>query len=405
MMSRDSDKGTMGFCSMVSQETANRRLEGALRYLQDVPGLRLRDFRVFGDLGTGPEAPPPPWTGQADGVIICLGISDDDATDQVCRWFQRGQSPIVSLVREWVDPRIPIVCMDGDASSRLAAEYLIGKGHRHFAFVGAAVVPLESSRRHEVFHNRLSDHGYRALRCDLSFRARKGIRTDERLHDEDGLIEFLRKAPKPLGVFSMNDYVARAVCLLCDELGLDVPNEVAVLGNGDLVESRAASPALSSVETRDDILGYEAAKLLHRLMRGGRVPHRPKVIPPGTVIERQSSCPGFMLFGDTKRAIEYIRRHACEGINVADVVRSISVSRRTLENHFLASVGHSPGEEICLARLAHAEELLKATDLSMTTVSGMCGFTDPPRFSAFFRRRVGLTPSDYRRRWKKRAQI
>ena len=394
-MSKHSDNGTIGFASL-----DNQRLGGVLRYLQDTPGLRLRDFRVFGDLGTEAEAPPPPWTGKADGVVVSFGLSPKESPDLICRWFRRGQVPVVSMTNEWVHPRVPVVRTDIDAVSRLAAEYLVGKGHRHFAFIGEAIAPQESSHRHEVFLRQLSTHGYQALRCDLSFRPGSDIRTDERLRHEADLIRFLRDAPKPLGVFTMNDYYARAVCVLCDTLGVDVPNEIAVLGFGNLMESRAASPGLSSVETDEHVVGHEAMRLLHLLMRGGRAPRRPKLIPPVRVIERESSCPGFTLFGDAKRAREYIRRYACEGIHVADMVRSISVSRRTLENHFLASVGHSPGEEISLVRLARAEELLRATDLSMTAVSGMCGFSEPPRFSAFFRRRIGLTPSEYRQRRK-----
>ena len=399
-MSKHADKGVIGFCSMVSQEIANRRMGGVLHYLQDTPGLRLRDFRVFGDLGTEAEAPPPPWTGKADGVIICFGLSPDETSGQIYRWIARGQAPVVNLTNEWMHPKVPFVCTDIDAMTRLAAEYLVGKGHRHFAFLWEAVALQASSRHHEVFHRRLMDHGYRALRCDLSFRPGESIRTDERLQHESGLIQFLRKAPKPLGVFTMNDHHARAVCVLCDKLGLDVPNEVAVLGAGNLMESRAASPVLSSVETEDHAIGFEAMKLLHQLMKGGRAPRRRRLPPPIRVIDRESTCPGFVRFGDAERARKYIGEHACEGINVADLVRAMSVSRRTLENHFRESVGHSPGEEICLVRLSRAQELLTRTDLSMTAVSGMSGFSEPPRFSEFFRRRVGLTPSEYRRRWK-----
>jgi len=78
-------------------------------------------------------------------------------------------------------------------------------------------------------------------------------------------------------------------------------------------------------------------------------------------------------------------------------VRHLSVSRRTLEDHFRRSIGHSPGEEISLVRLERAKELLMGTDLSMTVVSGMLGFSEPPRFSTFFQKHVGFTPSDYRR--------
>lgn len=66
-MSKQSDKGTIGFCSVVSQEMANRRMEGVLRYLQDTPGLRLRDFRVFGGLETDDQAPPPAVDGKGRG--------------------------------------------------------------------------------------------------------------------------------------------------------------------------------------------------------------------------------------------------------------------------------------------------------------------------------------------------
>jgi len=399
-MSRHFDRGVIGFFSLISQEIANRRIEGIMHYLQGSPGLRLRDFRVFGDVETGDEAPPPPWQGEADGVIVCLGISADETTDQMSRWLQRGQAPVVSLVREWVHPGIPVVCTDSDAVMRLAAEYLAGKGHRHFAFVGEAVAPLDSARRFEVFQHRLEDFGHRALRCDLSFRPVVGIGNDERVQREAGLVGFLRKAPKPLGLFAMSDYHARAVCLLCDHLGLDVPNEVAVLGCGNLIESRAASPVLSSVETRNEAIGFEAMKLLHRLMRGGRAPRQPKMIPPVRVIERESSCPDFRVLGTAKLAREFIGMHACEGINVADVVRALSKARRTLEDQFRRSFGHSLGEEIGLVRMEKAQELLTKSDLSMRAVSDLTGFSQPPRFSTFFRRRLGLTPSQYRQRSK-----
>ena len=283
---------------------------------------------------------------------------------------------------------------------QLAADYLVDKGHRHFAFVADSVNLKDTARRREVFQRRLKDHSYRALGCDLAFRPDDDIASLERAQHDAGLIQFLRNTPKPLGVFALTDHYARALCMLCEKLGLDVPNEVAILGSGNLIASRSSSPTLSSVETGNDEIGYEAMKMLHHLMHGGRGSRRPKMIPPVQVIERESSCPGFTSFGSAQRAREFIRSHACEGIRVADVVRALSISRRTMENHFRQSVGHSPGEEIALVRLERAKELLTETDLSMTHVSGMAGFNEPPRFNAFFRRHVGLSPSEYRQRWQ-----
>ncbi len=72
----------------------------------------------------------------ADGVIISFGMSVGETTDQVFRWLQRGGVPVVSLVRDWIHPGIPVVCAASDAVMRLGAEYLVGKGHCHFAFIG-----------------------------------------------------------------------------------------------------------------------------------------------------------------------------------------------------------------------------------------------------------------------------
>ncbi len=60
-MSRQSDKGTIGFSAMVIQETANRQMEGVLRHLEETSGFRLRDFRLFSGPSADAGAPPPPW--------------------------------------------------------------------------------------------------------------------------------------------------------------------------------------------------------------------------------------------------------------------------------------------------------------------------------------------------------
>jgi hypothetical protein len=53
-------------------------------------------------------------------------------------------------------------------------------------------------------------------------------------------------------VSAMNDPHARAVCSLCEDLGIDVPDEVAILGVGDLNISRRHSPSISSRSSRPE---------------------------------------------------------------------------------------------------------------------------------------------------------
>ncbi|MCX6873741.1 MAG: helix-turn-helix domain-containing protein [Verrucomicrobia bacterium] len=98
-------------------------------------------------------------------------------------------------------------------------------------------------------------------------------------------------------------------------------------------------------------------------------------------------------------AAEYlIRRHACDGIKVADVVRHLRIARRTLDQHFADRLGHSPAQEIRRVRLDMARKLLAETALSVGRVAELAGFRDLAQFNATFRQHAGLPPAEFRQR-------
>lgn len=148
--------------------------------------------------------------------------------------------------------------------------------------------------------------------------------------------------------------------------------------------------------TANDRIGYEAMKTLHRIMDGGNRTRRPKLFEPEGIVERESTGRGEVGVADIQAARDFIHAHAVEGITVEDVVRGLSISRRTFEKQFSERVGHSPKQEIQLVRLERAKQMLVDTELSMTQVSAMTGFSDPPRFTEFFRKHVGVSPTEYR---------
>ena len=150
-----------------------------------------------------------------------------------------------------------------------------------------------------------------------------------------------------------------------------------------------------------DPVGFEALKLLHRLMDGAARPEQPLLIGPEGVVERESTCAEYREGGDVRRAVEFIRRHACEGIKVADVVRHLRIARRTLDQHFADRLGHSPAEEIRRVRLDRARKLLAETGLSVGRVAELAGFRDLAQFNATFRQLTGLPPAEFRQRERK----
>ena len=114
-----------------------------------------------------------------------------------------------------------------------------------------------------------------------------------------------------------------------------VPEEVAVVGvdNEELV-CQLAYPPLSSVVPDAKRIGYEAAGLLDRMMKGEPPRRRLALIPPVSVVIRQSSDVTAIADPRLAEALRFIREHACEGIRVDDVLEHASLSRSALQRLF-----------------------------------------------------------------------
>ena len=96
-------------------------------------------------------------------------------------------------------------------------------------------------------------------------------------------------------------------------------------------------------------------------------------------------------------AMEMIRARACEGLSALDVVRHIGGSRRSAEMRFRETIGKSILEEIMDVRFARIFYLLENTDTSFDALASFSGFAGFESMRKTFRRRTGLSPSEWRR--------
>jgi len=94
----------------------------------------------------------------------------------------------------------------------------------------------------------------------------------------------LTSLPKPVAVFSEYDDFAVEVLNACDSSRTPVPEQLAVLGVGDdPLRCEFAPVPLSSIDDDEEVIGYEAAALLGRLMNNERPPTNPILIPPAPI--------------------------------------------------------------------------------------------------------------------------
>jgi len=293
---------------------------------------------------------------------------------------------------------LPEATSDGGEAGRLAAEHFLNLGLRRFGFVGCKGQAW-SDRREAGFRQRLAEAGSSCETLAETGNRRTGVTASAPAQ----LASWLQGLAPPAGIFAANDYVGRDVLDTCTEVGIAVPDQIAVVGaDDDHLADELANPPLSSVAFNTADGGYRIAELLGQLMsepdrsRDG-APARLR-IEAVRVVARRSSDAIAVEDPLVATAMRFIRDHAREPISVADIVRHCAVSQRSLTLHFQTALGRSVRAELQRARIDWAKRLLAETNLSGEKVAENAGFGSLSYFCHAFRRATGETPAAYRRR-------
>ncbi len=285
------------------------------------------------------------------------------------------------------------VNLDDAAVGRVGAAHLIDRGFRHMAFasvintayadVRAAGFVAEARARGIEPIVYPGDHG-------------PGPRWTWHTIAGD-FARWIADLPTPIGIMACHDTRARHVLAGCELAGRSVPDEVAVLGAGNNAPvCLLGSPTISSVDFDAFRVGYQAAKLLDRLMRGETAPQTPTKLTPLGVVPRQST--DTLAFDDPMigRALRFIRTQPTRALSVEDVVSAVHTSRPTLERKFRLRVGHSPFQEVRRVQIEHVKRLLIETDWDIKQVAVASAFRDPIRLGIVFKKETGQTPTAFR---------
>lgn len=206
----------------------------------------------------------------------------------------------------------------------------------------------------------------------------------------------------PIGVYIADEGVGRMTAQACQRIGLRVPADVAIIaGQNDEPICERPRPSLTSVEFGFERIGYEAARLLHRLMEGQGSTNESILLPAQGLIVREST--DFVAVPDplVAAALHFIAAHCHRPIGQDDVARAVHAETRTLQNYFRRHLGRAIAAEIRRVRIERAKRELAHSDKRLADISRDVGFGGPMRMYEVFRRELGITPSAYRklRRW------
>lgn len=304
--------------------------------------------------------------------------------------------PVVNVSRSLRKLPFPRVGSDEAKVGILVAEHLLGRGYRHFGFVGHLANHYAAQR--VVHFRRVLQAAGCGLTCyDIAQEMTMLTRSPPWSLDVN-LRRWLSDLPKPVAIFAANDQSAVQLLEVCYAVGLRVPEDVAVVGvDNDELLCDLARPSLSSVALPGERIGYEAAALLDRLMRGKGRCRKTTVLPPIGLVVRQSSNLLAIDDADVAAALRFIHDHAHRPLRIADVLREVAVSRRGLERRFRRTLKRTLGEEIRRVHVERAKDLLAGAELPIAHVAVQAGFSDHKQLCVVFRQETGHTPSSYRR--------
>jgi len=334
---------------------------------------------------------PENWPG--DGAITCYG-------DSLARFIDTLDMPKVDVSMREMPEAVPRVLCDNREIGREAARYFLNKGYKDFAYFSWAGVSVNQVRK-KAFLETLLENGVPQNRIYTLDQPEDEVLRDWEKHTEV-LVDQIREMPRPVAIFTGQDNLGVTLIEACVSAGIAVPDEVAVLGvdNIEFLCDCAVVP-LSSVDSHLTELGYMAAAQLGRLMRG-EIDHSEPVltVPTGGVVCRQSTDALAVTHPAVGKALKLMRDDFKDGVVLEDVCRHVGLSKRGLEKAFKKHLGDSPAAVLRQIRLNYAKNSLTQTDAKIESIALECGYSNSSNLSHAFNREVGMSPQDYRHRYR-----
>jgi LacI family transcriptional regulator len=274
-----------------------------------------------------------------------------------------------------------------------AYSHLRNIGIDSFAFSG---LDRNSEQRLRICREMIESEGHK---CNCNFSDGKA-EWGERLART---AEWLKSLFKPAGVIAWGTVEGRHIADACKAAELRVPEDIAIIGcDFDELIGEMITPSVTGVSLPTIQQGFEAAKMLHSLMKDEPVEKKEIWLEPLGIIHRESTL--YTNFDDKEvtKAVRYIKDNFSGSIEVMDIINACSVSRRTLERRFFKTLGRTPAEEIRRMRIEKAKDLLIKTNMTVQEIASACGWKYVEQMIPSFRQKIGMTPVEFRKKAQSR---
>lgn len=189
-----------------------------------------------------------------EGIVACLA---QDTTDY-SHFEELAQMgiPLVFFGRTCLTDRFSSVTANGDEAAQLATQHLIDTGSRRIAFIGGPN-HLDMVRRRK--------HGYLEALRENNLPIDRDIVVCGKIDYDVALsstVELLSRPDRPDAIVAFNDIIAFAAFNAIKQVGLNIPDDVALIGFTDDVHAAYVTPQMSAIVDQSHLMGVTACRLL-----------------------------------------------------------------------------------------------------------------------------------------------
>jgi LacI family transcriptional regulator len=322
----------------------------------------------------------------ADGIIGQL------YNDAGIEKFIEAGIPVIAQDFKERFKEIPNITGSHKEAGEMGADYFLKKGFKNFAFYGFKDI-VWSRERAEGFEERIAKSGHKVH----YFEHVMARSTEIWYYKPSSLSQWLKSLPKPIALMACDDNQGQHITEACRHSKIRIPEEVAVLGvDNDEMVCEFSDPPLSSIGQDAEKGGYDAAKLLHEMIKNGTAEFYDIVVRPTQVITRQSTDIYATNDAYIATSLKYIHQNIDKNLQVDDVVKQVPLSRRALEKRFLDITGYPIYKYIFNLRIEKLSQKLLETDLTVFEIALEMGLTDSKNIARQFKQIKGCTPIEYR---------
>jgi LacI family transcriptional regulator len=228
---------------------------------------------------------------------LVIASSGDDA--EVFARMERHGTPYVLIDREISGLAANFVGTNDETAGRIATEHLIEQGCRRIAHI--------RGRENSTGLHRLEGYRQAIIRQGLEYSeklvvTRTSVDTESTRQGAEAMRLLLDRKPRPDGVFAYNDPLAIGAMIAILEAGYRIPEDIAVIGCGNLHYDNVLVVPLSSVDQHSQMIGERTGQIILRMIEAKVRPQTVNVILDPALVVRSSTLRRVLVPKGNKRA-------------------------------------------------------------------------------------------------------